>query len=209
VRRSPKWSNGWRPKSRRMANRRRLPPRRPRGLRHGGACLRRALFATRSASHEPATPPRSWPAGSDVAGCDRTARWPAASHAMGPPAGEHRSTRASRAVTRHAGATGGLVRNTAPRRRAPRWPKLFATTQKPINGSRHLLSPSCAWHDGNLPDDLSAVNSQTCPAHLPSSSVCSHSSSSCMNEGLGRTAGRCDLRNSSARSRDHPSVCMR
>ena len=38
----------------------------PRRQRHGGACLRRAMFITRNASIPLAPPPRSLPAWSDV-----------------------------------------------------------------------------------------------------------------------------------------------
>lgn len=116
------------------------PPSRPRGPFHGGACLRRAMFATRTASQEPTTPPRSLPAGSDVPGCDRSARRPAASHATRPPRRKHRSTWASRAVTRHVRATRRLVRNTAPRRRAPRWPR--RTRAGNINDRNRRDNPS-------------------------------------------------------------------
>ena len=54
-------------------------------FRHGGACPRRAMFATRTPPNDVATPPRSSPPWSDVPG---KTHW------------KHRSTRTSRMVAR-------------------------------------------------------------------------------------------------------------
>ena len=74
-------------------------------FRHGGACPRRAMFATRTPPNDVATPPRSSPPWSDVSG--KTLR-------------KHRSMRTSRMVARERPVR-HLVLNTPPRRQAPRW----------------------------------------------------------------------------------------
>ena len=74
-------------------------------FRHGGACPRRAMFATRTPPNDVATPPRSSPPWSDVPGktlwkhrSTRTSRMVARGRPMPHSGCEHSSTEASSVV---------------------------------------------------------------------------------------------------------------
>ncbi|GEM_PF-1645975 len=110
--------------------------------RHGGACLRRAMFSTRNASPNP--PPRHHAACLRGAMFNRGWRRCQSRRRVPPPTECHGNIAPPGRAGRWRGSgrrTPGLVLNTAPRRQAPWWP----------SGSGRLPSQACCVRLGEYP----------------------------------------------------------